>query len=104
MTLSSHQMKPSSCTTASFTAPASFPLNTNQPSAKVKFLPFNSMAPAELHGWERLVCFFLGQAQFVEPVKNNGPLKGGVMWAEGWNLQKGVNGLGGTVWWHTFQL
>ena len=51
---------------------------------KVKFLPFSSMSPAELHGWERLVCFFLGRTQFVEPVKINGPLMGGVMWADGW--------------------
>ncbi|KNZ63470.1 uncharacterized protein VP01_113g6 [Puccinia sorghi] len=48
------------------------------------FLPFSSMSPAELHGWEKLVCFFLGRTQFVKPVKNNGPLMGGVMWAEGW--------------------
>ncbi|KNZ55872.1 uncharacterized protein VP01_1375g1 [Puccinia sorghi] len=51
---------------------------------KVKFLPFSSMSPTELQGWEKLVCFFLGRTQFVEPVKNNGPLMGGVMWADGW--------------------
>ncbi|KNZ46211.1 hypothetical protein VP01_746g3 [Puccinia sorghi] len=50
---------------------------------KLKFLPFSSMSPAELNGWERLVCYFLGRTQFVEPVKKNGPM-GGVMWADGW--------------------
>ena len=57
----------------------------NQPAfCKVKFLPFSSMSSTELQGWERLVCFFFGRTQFVEPVKNNGPLMGGVMWADGW--------------------
>ena len=51
---------------------------------KVKFMPFSSMSPEELRGWEKLVCFFLDYTNYVEPVKNNGPLMGGEMWAGGW--------------------
>ncbi|KNZ46304.1 uncharacterized protein VP01_7381g1 [Puccinia sorghi] len=34
--------------------------------------------------WEKLVCFFLDYTNYVEPVKNSGPLMGGAMWAGGW--------------------
>ncbi|KNZ51249.1 hypothetical protein VP01_4026g2 [Puccinia sorghi] len=48
---------------------------------KVNFMPFSSMSPEELRGWEKLVCFFLDYTNYVEPVKNNGTLMGGAMWA-----------------------
>ena len=57
----------------------------NEPAfCKVTFIPFSKMNRTELLGWEKLVCFFLNQTQYVEPVKNNGPHMGGVMWAGGW--------------------
>jgi len=57
----------------------------NEPAfCKVKFIPFSTMNATELRGWEKVVCFFLNQTQYVEPVKNNGPHMGGVMWAGGW--------------------
>ncbi|KNZ54647.1 hypothetical protein VP01_2892g5 [Puccinia sorghi] len=58
-------------------------LNTNQLSSNsISFLsapchPWNSTA-------EQLVCLFLGRTQFVKPVKNNGPLMGGMMRANSW--------------------
>ena len=64
----------------------------NKPAfCKVMFMPFRSMSTEELQGWEKLVCFFLHRTNFVEPVKNNGPHMGGVMWADGWrkSLKKG---------------
>ncbi|OAV85490.1 hypothetical protein PTTG_10802, partial [Puccinia triticina 1-1 BBBD Race 1] len=51
---------------------------------KFQTIPFSAMSPDELQGWEKLVCFFLDQTDFVAPVKNNGPLMGGWMWACGW--------------------
>jgi len=57
----------------------------NQPAfCKVAFMPFSKMNCTKLLGWEKLVCFFLNQTQYVEPMKNNGPHMGGVMWAGGW--------------------
>jgi hypothetical protein len=35
-------------------------------------------------GWEQLVCHFLHQTNYVKEVKLNGPARGGVMFADGW--------------------
>ena len=51
---------------------------------KVKFIPFQSMSPEELQGWEKLVCHFFDRTNYVEAVKNNGPQMNGSMWADGW--------------------
>ncbi|KAA1077000.1 Leucine-zipper-like transcriptional regulator 1 [Puccinia graminis f. sp. tritici] len=57
----------------------------NMPAfCKFKTTPFSSMLSEELQGWEKLVCFFLQQTEYVAPVKNNGPSMGGIMWACGW--------------------
>ncbi|OAV91130.1 hypothetical protein PTTG_04198 [Puccinia triticina 1-1 BBBD Race 1] len=51
---------------------------------KFTTIPFSSMSSEELQGWEKLVCFFLDQTQYVGQVQNNGPLMGGWMWGCGW--------------------
>ncbi|KAA1073823.1 Leucine-zipper-like transcriptional regulator 1 [Puccinia graminis f. sp. tritici] len=52
----------------------------NMPAfCKFKTTPFSSMSSEELQGWEKLVCFFLQQTEYVAPVKNNGPSMGGIM-------------------------
>ncbi|OAV85720.1 hypothetical protein PTTG_08106, partial [Puccinia triticina 1-1 BBBD Race 1] len=43
---------------------------------KFQTIPFSEMLPDQLQGWEKLVCFFLDQTNYVAPVKNNGPLMG----------------------------
>ncbi|EFP82817.2 uncharacterized protein PGTG_09785 [Puccinia graminis f. sp. tritici CRL 75-36-700-3] len=55
-----------------------------QAFCKVKFVPFSSMTPSEIKGWEKLVVFFFYRMNYVDKVKNNGPLMGGDMWADGW--------------------
>ncbi|KNZ61658.1 uncharacterized protein VP01_1373g6 [Puccinia sorghi] len=47
---------------------------------QVKFMPFSSMSPKEIQGWEKLVCFFLNHTNCVEAVKNNEPHMGGAMY------------------------
>ncbi|OAV87367.1 hypothetical protein PTTG_29456 [Puccinia triticina 1-1 BBBD Race 1] len=61
---------------------------------KFQTIPFSSMSPKELQSWEKLVCFFLDQINFVGPVKNNGPLMGGWMWACGWRKGMKQEGFG----------
>ncbi|KAA1095160.1 Leucine-zipper-like transcriptional regulator 1 [Puccinia graminis f. sp. tritici] len=52
----------------------------NMPAfCKFKTTPFSSMSSEELQGWEKLVCFFLQQTEYVAPVKNNGPSMGVLM-------------------------
>ncbi|EFP91998.1 uncharacterized protein PGTG_17829 [Puccinia graminis f. sp. tritici CRL 75-36-700-3] len=51
---------------------------------KVKYVPFASMSPEQIQGWEKLVCHFFDWTNYVEAVKNNGPQMAGDMWADGW--------------------
>ncbi|KAA1096611.1 Leucine-zipper-like transcriptional regulator 1 [Puccinia graminis f. sp. tritici] len=51
---------------------------------KVKYVPFASMSPEQIQGWEKLVCHFFDRTNYVEAVKNNGPQMAGDMWADGW--------------------
>ncbi|OAV88942.1 hypothetical protein PTTG_28866 [Puccinia triticina 1-1 BBBD Race 1] len=55
---------------------------------------FSSMSSEELQGWEKLVCFFLNQTQYVGQVQNNGPLMGGWMWGCGWRKGMKKEGFG----------
>ena len=57
----------------------------NKPAfCKFTVMAFSTMSAEELQGWEKLVCFFLDQTNYVQKVKNNGPHMGGEMWACGW--------------------
>ncbi|EFP81304.1 uncharacterized protein PGTG_06925 [Puccinia graminis f. sp. tritici CRL 75-36-700-3] len=51
---------------------------------KVKYVPFATMSPEQIQGWEKLVCHFFDRTNYVEAVKNNGPQMAGDMWADGW--------------------
>ncbi|OAV85005.1 hypothetical protein PTTG_30876, partial [Puccinia triticina 1-1 BBBD Race 1] len=61
---------------------------------KFQTIPFSEISPDQLQGWEKLVCFFLDQTNYVAPVKNNGPLMGGWMWACGWRKSSKKEGFG----------
>ncbi|PLW40122.1 hypothetical protein PCASD_07872 [Puccinia coronata f. sp. avenae] len=51
---------------------------------KAQWIPFNSMSPDQLNGWEKLVFHLLERCNHVSPVKTNGAQTGGMMWADGW--------------------
>ncbi|PLW31906.1 hypothetical protein PCASD_21262, partial [Puccinia coronata f. sp. avenae] len=51
---------------------------------KVQWIPFDSMSPAELTGWEKIVFHLLKRCEHVNPVKKNGAQTDGMMWADGW--------------------
>ncbi|PLW05740.1 hypothetical protein PCANC_28860 [Puccinia coronata f. sp. avenae] len=51
---------------------------------KVQWIPFDSMSPAELTGWEKIVFHLLKRCEHVNPVKKNGSQTDGMMWADGW--------------------
>ena len=51
---------------------------------KAKWIPFDSMSPGEINGWEKLVFHFLDLTSYVSPVKTNGAQLDGLMWADGW--------------------
>ncbi|KNZ63463.1 hypothetical protein VP01_11402g1 [Puccinia sorghi] len=59
------------CTPASAMAPVSLPLENTPPFAKSSSFPSAPCLPPNFK-------------EFFEPVKNDGPLMGGVMWAESW--------------------
>jgi hypothetical protein len=50
---------------------------------KVQWIPFDSMSPAELTGWEKIVFHLLKRCEHVNPVKKNGAQTDGMMWANG---------------------
>ncbi|PLW27729.1 hypothetical protein PCASD_20603 [Puccinia coronata f. sp. avenae] len=50
---------------------------------KVQWIPFDSMSPAELTGWEKIVFHLLERCEHVNPVKKNGAQTDGMMWADG---------------------
>ncbi|PLW49735.1 hypothetical protein PCANC_10457 [Puccinia coronata f. sp. avenae] len=51
---------------------------------KVQWIPFDSMSPAELTGWEKIVFHLLERCEHVNPVKKNGAQTDRMMWADGW--------------------
>ncbi|PLW04817.1 hypothetical protein PCANC_28529 [Puccinia coronata f. sp. avenae] len=58
---------------------------------KVRWLSFDSMSPAKLNGWEKLVCHLLKRCNHISPVKTNGTQTGGTMWADGWRKRSDPN-------------